>query len=133
MAPELRKLLTIIAHRGLHQYTRLPFGVSAAPTITQRVLDAVLSSLPGVSAYPDDIIATKDWVDNLYNRLKTVIQHVILDYACLKKSADFSRINLSTQGLSLMLTAVTLTQEASRRFSKCPYQRTSLLSGQFLA
>ena len=35
--PEDRKYTTIITHRGLFQYRRLPFGIASAPAIFQRL------------------------------------------------------------------------------------------------
>ena len=37
--PESRKLTTINTFKGLFEYTRLPFGISSAPAIFQRVMD----------------------------------------------------------------------------------------------
>ena len=34
-----RKYLNINTHRGLYQYTRLPFGMASAPSIFQRTID----------------------------------------------------------------------------------------------
>ena len=38
---ESRKFVTINTHRGLFTYTRMPYGVSSAPSIFQRVIDAM--------------------------------------------------------------------------------------------
>ena len=47
---------TINTPRGLFQYNRLPFGVSSAPGIFQRTMEGLLSDLPGVLCYLDDIL-----------------------------------------------------------------------------
>ena len=53
-----RILTTINTHRGLFQYNRLPFGVSSAPAIFQRIMESILQGLPQVSVYIDDILVT---------------------------------------------------------------------------
>ena len=45
---ESRKFLTINTHRGLFQYTRLPFGVASAPSIFQKTMDTILQGIDGV-------------------------------------------------------------------------------------
>ncbi|BHF85809.1 hypothetical protein SprV_1002898200 [Sparganum proliferum] len=50
------ELLTINTHRGLLQYTRLRFGVKAAPTLFQQTTNALLSGIPGTAVHLDDII-----------------------------------------------------------------------------
>ena len=50
-----KTLVTINTHRGLFQYNRLPFGVSAAPAIFQRTIDSLLQGIPNTCAYLDDI------------------------------------------------------------------------------
>ena len=53
-----RKYTTINTHRGLYQYTRLPFGISSSPAIFQRTMDSVLQGIPHVICYLDDILVT---------------------------------------------------------------------------
>ena len=45
---ESRKYVTINTHRGLFTYTRLPYGVSSAPSIFQRVMDSMFQCIPNV-------------------------------------------------------------------------------------
>ena len=53
-------------HKGLFQYNRLPFGISAAPSIFQRTLESLLADIHHVSVYLDDIlIAGVDEKDHL--------------------------------------------------------------------
>ena len=53
-----RPYTTINTHKGLFRYTRLPFGVSAAPAIFQRTMESLLGGLPHVCIYLDDILIT---------------------------------------------------------------------------
>ncbi|XP_019859755.1 PREDICTED: uncharacterized protein K02A2.6-like [Amphimedon queenslandica] len=56
---EAKPLTTINTHRGLYQYNRLPYGVSSAPVIFQRTMEAILQGLPKVFVYIDDILVTR--------------------------------------------------------------------------
>ena len=53
-----RKLTTINTHKGLFQFNRLPFGITSAPSIFQRLLETLLADIPGVFVYLDDILVT---------------------------------------------------------------------------
>ena len=55
---ESQKFLTVNTHMGLYRVTRLPFGVSAAVGIFQRIMSGILRGLKGVAVYLDDILIT---------------------------------------------------------------------------
>ena len=45
-------------HKGLYQYRRLPFGVSATPAIFQHTIECMLRDIPHVCVYLGDILIT---------------------------------------------------------------------------
>ena len=81
-----KKFTTINTPKGLFQYERLPFGVSSAPSLFQRIMENLLSDLHHVTVYIDDILVTgKDKSDHLYN-LHLVLQRLEEAALTLKKS-----------------------------------------------
>ena len=72
-------ILVINTHKGLFKYRRLPFGISSAPAIFQRVMGKVPENLKGVSLCLDDILVRgrddRDHLDNLSAVLQRLQQH----------------------------------------------------------
>ncbi|CAH8452171.1 unnamed protein product [Schistosoma rodhaini] len=71
-----KELLTINTHRGLFQYNRLPFGVKTAPSIFQQLMDTILSGIPGVAAYLDDILIVAATLEQLHERTTSVLKRI---------------------------------------------------------
>ena len=55
----LSETVIINTQKGLFWYNRLIFGIASAPGIFQRVMESLLSGIPRILAYLDDIL-TKD-------------------------------------------------------------------------
>ncbi|XP_033641983.1 uncharacterized protein K02A2.6-like [Asterias rubens] len=51
-----REITTFVTHKGLYRYTRLMFGISAAPEKYQQVIAQVLHDCEGVQNISDDIV-----------------------------------------------------------------------------
>ena len=71
-----KKFVVINTHRGLFQYNRLPFGVSSAPGVFQRVMESILSGIPNVVVYIDDILVTGPNEDTHLEALEEVLKRL---------------------------------------------------------
>ena len=68
-----KQLVVLNTHQGLYRYKRMPFGLSCAPAIFQRIIEQTLADIPGVACYLDDIIVTgKTEKEHLTNLQKTL-------------------------------------------------------------
>ncbi len=81
-----RKLTTINTHRGLYEYCRMPFGISAAPSIFQRTIECLLQNIPHVCVYLDDILITGVHEAEHLANLKEVLSRI--NQAGLKLRAE---------------------------------------------
>ncbi|XP_049267196.1 uncharacterized protein K02A2.6-like [Rhipicephalus sanguineus] len=54
-----KRLVVSNTHKGLYCFNRLAFGVSSAPAIFQRQMEAVLSGISRMQVYLDDIIVSE--------------------------------------------------------------------------
>ncbi|XP_063954090.1 uncharacterized protein K02A2.6-like [Lytechinus pictus] len=76
LSPDSRELVTINTHRGLFQYTRMPFGISTAPAVFQRTMDNLLAGIPGVAVYLDDLLVTGSSEAEHLNNLEQVLKRL---------------------------------------------------------
>lgn len=52
------ELTVINTHQGLYKFKRLPFGLSCAPAVFQKLIEQLVGDIPGVACYLDDIVVT---------------------------------------------------------------------------
>ena len=68
-----KQLVILNTHQGLYCYKQMPFGLSCAPAIFQRIIEQTVADIPGVACYLDDIIITgKTEKDHMVNLQKTL-------------------------------------------------------------
>ncbi len=73
---ESQEILVINTHKGLYKYLRLPFGISSAPALFQRIMSNVLDGLPRVVSFADDIALTGDNDQDHLQNLSAVLQRL---------------------------------------------------------
>ena len=81
-----RRYTTINTHKGLYQYTRLPFGIASAPALFQKMMDTLLQGIPHMSCFLDDIIVTGANDEEHLENLREVFKHLESHGLHLKKS-----------------------------------------------
>ena len=70
---ESRKYMVINISKGLFRYTRMPYEISSASGIIQRVMDNLLQGLSVVFVYMDDILIAGATEEEHLRRLKNVL------------------------------------------------------------
>ena len=80
-----RQYVVINTHKGLFRYSRLPFGVSSAPRIFQRVMENLLQDIPGVVVYIDDVLITGPDESSHMVALEEVLRRMEQAGLCLSK------------------------------------------------
>ncbi|XP_041065239.1 protein CC2D2B-like [Carcharodon carcharias] len=87
-----QKYLTITILEGLYRYCCLPFGITSPPALFQRALDQILSGLPGVQCYLDDILVMdktdEDHLKNLDAALQRLEKYGLWIYELTNKNIN---------------------------------------------
>ncbi|XP_038063231.1 uncharacterized protein K02A2.6-like [Patiria miniata] len=102
LASDSQKLTTFITPFGRFCFTRLPFGITSAPELYQRIMCDLLVNLDGVVVYMDDILITGRTQAEHDQRVHRVVQ--ILQKAGLrlnKEKSKFSQETVTFLGLQL--------------------------------
>lgn len=78
LAPSSRHYTALVTHRGLFEFTVVPFGIKNSPPEFQRMMDGVLSDLlhERVICYVDDIVIYGDDIQEVLNLLRRVLKRL---------------------------------------------------------
>ncbi|XP_015189778.1 PREDICTED: uncharacterized protein LOC107073602 [Polistes dominula] len=92
-------LLTIVTHKGLHRYKKIPEGVSLAPADVQRKMDKCLRGIDGVIAYIDNIYIMGYTKGENIERTEKVCERIIECGLKLNKKCKFLQESIEVLGL----------------------------------
>ena len=94
-----KQYVVINTLRGLFRYTRLPFGISSAPGIFQRVIKSTLQGHDGVIVYLDDILVTGSTEQEHLKALDEVLSRLSKAGLRVKRSkCEFMRTSVTYLG-----------------------------------
>lgn len=120
LSPNSRNFVTINTHLGLYSYSRLPYGVSAAPAMFQSVMDKVLQGL-NVGCYLDDLIITgKNNEEHLAN-LEAVLNRLQgYGFKLQKSKCEFMVPSVTYLGFKVDAEGVHMDPEATEAVAQAP-------------
>ena len=139
LAPEARKYTTVNTHRGLFEYTRLPFGIASAPAMFQRTMESLLADIPMSKPYLDDIIISGKTDDEHLRNLEAVLTRLESSGLRLKKakcelmkdSVDYLGHRLDKNGLRPLQEKVDAIRQAERPVNQSQLQAYLGLLGYY--
>ena len=117
---ESRKYVTINTHKGLYQYTRVPFGIASAPALFQRTMDTILQGIPNTICYLDDILVTGNSAETHLKSLTEVLQRLrqhglrVRPSKCafMQESVEYLGHKIDSRGVHTTTSKVDAIQEA---------------------
>ncbi|MBW0568529.1 hypothetical protein O181_108244 [Austropuccinia psidii MF-1] len=96
------KLLRIICHMGIYEYTRMPFGIKNAPAHFQRTMDTVFQEeiLEGwmVLCIYDIIIYLETWEDHVQYIDRVLSKYIPISLKISLKKCNFGQQELLALG-----------------------------------
>ena len=76
VSEESKGYLTFESTRTQYQFRVMPFGITNAPVIFQKLIDSLVGDLDGVSVYVDDIVIYSNSRSNHLQTLRTVLNRL---------------------------------------------------------
>ena len=71
-----KSLVVVNTHKGLFRYNCMPYGISSAPAIFQRIMESLLKGIPHVVSYLDDILISGSTVQEHLETLDQVLNRL---------------------------------------------------------
>ncbi|MBW0580258.1 hypothetical protein O181_119973 [Austropuccinia psidii MF-1] len=123
------KLLRIICHMGIYEYTRIPFGIKHAPAHFQRMMDTIFQEeiLEGwMVVYIDDIIICSDKLEDHVQYIDRVVSNCTpINLKISLKKCNFGQQEFLALGNKVSGLSLAIDQNEVAAVLLNQYQRTS--------
>ncbi|MBW0477761.1 hypothetical protein O181_017476 [Austropuccinia psidii MF-1] len=133
--PISMKLLRIICHMGLYEYTRMPFGIKNAPAHFQSIMDTLFQEeiLGGkMVLYVDDIIIySEEWEDNLLYIDRVLSKCTPINLKISPKKCKFGQQELLVLGHKVSGVRSEQSSKSTTKTSTKEHQRDAILPWVF--
>ena len=115
--PDSQKYCAINTHKGLYQFTRLPYGIASAPALFQKMMDTILQGIPGTICYLDDILVTGATEEEHLHNLGEVLRRLDAYNVRVKrkkwaKTVEYLGHRIDEDGLHATLDKITAIKNA---------------------
>ena len=115
--------VAVNTHMGLYTYTRVPYGISSAPSLFQSVMDRVLEGLK-CGCYLDDIIVTgKDDQEHLENLDRVLSRLEKYGFKLQRSKCEFMQPGVQYLGHSINKDGVRKDSSATAAIREAPAPR----------
>ena len=115
-----RQFTIINTHKGLFEYTRLPFGISLVPAVFQQVMEGLLQDIPGVVVLIDDVLVTGKTNEDHLESLETVLKRMEEAGMLLKEKCYFMTKSVSYLGYTIDEDGLHCTKEKLQAIQDVP-------------
>ena len=123
---ESKQYVIVNTPKGLFMYNSLPFGVSSAPEIFQRVMESILRGIPGVVVNIDDILVTgKTEADRLAALKEVLLAQLRKAGLRLKNKYEFMQLSVKCLGYKIDAEGVQPIKENVKQFKRPQFRRMS--------
>lgn len=121
LAESEREILTLNTHKGLYQCNRLMYGVAAAPAIWQRTIENILSGIPGVAVFLDDIRVSGKNLEEHMARLELVFKQLSkYNLRINKEKCEFLQDNITYCGYVIGKSGISKEKQKIEAVRKMP-------------
>ncbi|MBW0498121.1 hypothetical protein O181_037836 [Austropuccinia psidii MF-1] len=125
--PNSIKLLGIICHIGIYEYTRIPFGIKNAPAHFQRMIDTIFQEeiLEGwMVVYMDEmIIYSETWEDHVQYLVRVLSKCTPINLKISLKICNFGQQELLVVGHKVSGISLDIDQNKVAEVLQKPVQR----------
>tara|TARA_B110000881_G_scaffold207396_1_gene211562 strand:- start:705 stop:4865 length:4161 start_codon:yes stop_codon:yes gene_type:complete len=119
-----RLLTTFVTPFGRYCFNRLPFGISSAPEIYQRMMSEVLDGLDGVICHMDDILIHSSSHEQHAKHVRTVLQRLAEAGITLNNKCEFFKQRIKFLGCIVDSTGLQADPDKTSSITKFPAPTT---------